>query len=276
MTTNNPPIQLNEAFPDWATDGGIFGAIRHEYDEDLPWIINWRDLDLDYFGNHSGQKKCSPLVYSLLEDGVLTDTSRYLLAHLLITKYDDSWKRLWEDFALDAEFDPFSDYYINENGTHSKTVDSTFTADDDTTDSSSLTYGKQDQRTISRNDVELNSRYGYNTVSENGEPVDRKTNTDSDTDTNVASGTDTNNRTSTYTATDTKNDDESGDYSRTITGLRGNTSKQSIIRQDRELWQVSFYDTMFKQVDEVLASLIYNRQHRYNPYSVFPFGYNNI
>lgn len=78
MTKNNPPILLTEAFKDWADGKGIFSEM-----ENVPWAEDADAdlLDLDYFGNHSGWKKCAPLVYHLMSDDyTLTDSVRKKLA----------------------------------------------------------------------------------------------------------------------------------------------------------------------------------------------------
>ena len=45
------------------------------------------------------------------------------------------------------------------------------------------------------------------------------------------------------------------------------------IAKERELWKDSYFDKVYADVDSVLVSLIYKREHRVSPYTIFPFGY---
>ena len=115
MTKNRPPILLSEAFPDFLDDKGIFSAMSG-----MPWSdeVDSDLLDMDYFGNHSGWKKCSPLVYRLFDDEYeLSDAARQKLADLVMAKFGPNWIALWNTYH--AEYDPLLDYSLTESGTTS-------------------------------------------------------------------------------------------------------------------------------------------------------------
>lgn len=112
MTQNVPTKSLIDAFPDWFTGDGIFSEMTG-----VPWEdeISADLLDMDYFGNHSGWKKCSPLVYKLFDDEYkLSDTDREKLASLVLAKFLPNWTALWNTYHL--EYNPITDYDVVEEG----------------------------------------------------------------------------------------------------------------------------------------------------------------
>jgi len=256
MTNHNPPILLIDAFPDWDDEGGIFSALVNYY------VVWYRDvqnnyLDLDYFGNHSGNKKCSPLVYNMLDDNnELSSTKIDILARILMDKFSHDWNNRWETFY--GRQTSLNDYSISEtysgSGTHTRDIDRTVTRDEE----------HHDNRTLNITDAD--STYGFN--SSDATPVDNTT----------RSGTDNTTFTSDDTNTDTTDDSGSTtqQYTRTFSGLKGIHTPQEIIKQEREITMYNFFDTVYKDIDSVLALPIYNRKHEVNPYSYFRHGYNMI
>ena len=315
MTNNVPTKTLIDAFPDWLSGEGIFSEM-----EDLPWAeeISADLLDMDYFGNHSGWKKCSPLVYKLFDDNYeLSDADREKLADLVTAKFLPNWTALWNSYHL--TYDPIQDYDVSETGEregasqrskglereksrgdvtsssmthgHVVTEDGTTTIDDDT----SVTHGERIEARGSSSVEEQALRYGFN--SSEAVPTDERTGSSSTSDTTIHSGTDRTvkdgevgeDKTTTHSGTDTtagsltSSEDESAaeaeaqydvdEYTKRFSGLKGYKSVQELIAAERELWRESFFDQVYSDVDTVLASLIYKREHRVCPYSVFPFGY---
>ena len=161
MTKNNPPILLTEAFPYWLSGKGIFSEM-----ENPPWdeVVDADLLDLDYFGNHSGWKKCSPLLYKLLDsDYTLSDTNREKLAALVMAKFGPNWTALWNTYH--TEYDPLQDFSITETGSstgqQAKTKSLSHTGSENTNDTSSVTYGKSvaTSETLSKDD-DVTTTYG--------------------------------------------------------------------------------------------------------------------
>ena len=103
---------LSEVFPDWKSNKGIF-----DYISNPPWEteIDSSQLNLEYFGNHSGSKTASPLVCKMLTNGILEDSSRQALALLISSKFKVNWTRLWN--AEIAVYDPVHNYDMHEEGT---------------------------------------------------------------------------------------------------------------------------------------------------------------
>ena len=315
MTQNQPTVILIDAFPDWLADKGIFSEM-----EDLPWAedISADLLDMDYFGNHSGWKKCSPLLYKLFNtDYELSDANRKKLADLVTSKFLPNWTALWNTYHF--TYNPITDYDVTEVGEregasqrskgvereksrgdvtsssmthgHVVTEDGTTTIDDDT----SLTHGERVEVRGTSSVDEETSRWGFN--SSEAVPVDKREASGSTSDTTIHSGTDRTvkdgevgeDKTTTHSGIDstagslTSSEDESAaeaeaqydtdEYTKRFSGLKGDTPVQDLIAKERELWKDSYFDKVYADVDSVLASLIYKREHRINPYALFPFGY---
>lgn len=246
MTKNNPPILLIEAFPDWMTGKGIFSEM-----ENVPWAsaIDSDLLDLDYFGNISGWKKCSPLLYKLMEDGVLSDANRTKLADLVVVKFAPNWNAVWQTYH--TSYDPLANFSVTESGTRSSEGAS----------SQTLTHGETIATTEESTLGEDSSRYGFN--SSESSPTDERAG-HSLIKTDVTHG-------GSDTTSGTNSDDS--EYSKTIVGIR-DVTRQELIKQERELWLEDYFSRVYRDIDSVLASLIYNREHK--PTVWFDFGYYSI
>ena len=103
----NPTILLNKAFPYGMTTGGIFVLLTNP-----PWAeqnITPSLLDMDYFGNHSGEKPISPLVHKLLDsDDTVGLEARTQLAALVMAKFYQPWKKLYDTYYVN--YDPLVNY----------------------------------------------------------------------------------------------------------------------------------------------------------------------
>ena len=315
MTKNVPTKTLTDAFPDWFTGDGIFSEM-----EDMPWDeeVSADLLDMDYFGNHSGWKKCSPLVYKLFTDDYeLSDTSREKLADLVVAKFKPNWVALWNSYHF--EYDPISDYDISESGeregvyqksrsdeksgsksgsgtsstTHGHTISENNSTDID--DDTTLTHGEVIDDVDVANARESSSRYGFNSTeavptderevhsgnthssSHSGDDRTVRDGTIGETKSMTHGGTDSGATATTETQLETSGMAEVGndadEYSKHFRGLKGDIPRQELIAKERELWRESFFEQVYSDIDSVLASLIYNREHRICPYAYIPFGY---
>lgn len=322
MVTTKPTILLSEAFPNWSSRLGIFTALGGN----MPWSSTIADesvLDYEYFGNHSGDKKCSPLVYKLMDENYeVTGDGRSILAQIIQSRFLFNWQALWNTYHI--EYDPLSDYRITETGEdeeesssdkssardlsksgtdnlniqHGESIAKNGT--DTGTDNVSMIHGEQIQTNDTINTEKHDFKYGYNSLAENPVPTEDSTGKSVEQKIEAHSGTDQSNRTlnlaNSETETHSGNDshnrilnlsdsesvvgnesaNKSGRYSKVRSGMSGNHSAQELIRTDRELWIEDFFTRVFQDVDTVLASMVYNREHPINPYSIFPFGYGNI
>ena len=133
---------LRKAFPEWSTDGCLF-----RYMTGMPWsqYVDGSILDFMYFGERSGDKFCSNIVYIHLDDnGEVTAAGKLVFANILKVRFGKNWLRLWDTY--DAEYDPLKDYSFTE---HEETQ---FTADN----SEMLTHGKTE--TVTHNTTDTDTR----------------------------------------------------------------------------------------------------------------------
>lgn len=279
MTRNNPPIKLLDAWGGWdiikTLGGGIFDDLAERYN--TPWYnseftISEKSLDYDYFGNHSGNKKCSPLLYSLMgSDDVLDWESKHILIEMIHDKFYFTWTALWRTYEIGATgtYNPFRNYDITESGSHSKSGSVTASNSKNGTVARNGTDGTA--TTYSDSGTENNNRFGFN--SSDAVPTDGSTN-------NTIGNSNINKTTSDQEATTedeeiSREENEEGTYSKQFSGTK-DVLKADIIKKEREIWIAQYFDTVFSDVDSVLTSMIYNRTHKPVPRYYFPFGYNNI
>lgn len=118
--------KLRKSFPEWynPTYGAIFKtmASRPAASTDFPWLDKASLLDIEYIGNHSGDKTVSPLIDKFIEDNsvltnpfILTSDQRIVLADILLTKYRNKWSRLYA--VESAEYNPIENYSMVEEET---------------------------------------------------------------------------------------------------------------------------------------------------------------
>ena len=153
-------MKLTEAFPNWLVGEGIFSELSKL---SVPWSTNSIDLDLEYFGNHSGDKIISPLVSKLLVDDKLTSDSITRLASIIFSLNGDNWSRLYS--ALQEEYKALQNY----NGDETRTVT--------TTDTGTDTFSHTDNETNTLNDSSSNTRTGSESLESSGSDSLSKTGT---------------------------------------------------------------------------------------------------
>lgn len=112
-------LKLIDVFPDWMTNG-IFTYLNQL---DVPWKndITADILDLEYFGNHSGEKLISPLIEKMLENDTLTQARLQTLANILFAHNKNQWNKLYALYRL--EYNPIENYSMveAEDGTDTRT-----------------------------------------------------------------------------------------------------------------------------------------------------------
>ena len=214
---------LSEVFPDWKSNKGIF-----DYISNPPWEteMDSSQLNLEYFGNHSGSKTVSPLVRKMLMNGNLEDSSRQSLALLIAAKFRSNWKHLWD--AFNAEYNPINNYDMIED----------IQKDGANQDTNNL----KDTTTHGRTVTDTMSHYGFNSSS--SQP--------SDIDSSVEGGTTDVGHTGTV---DYKIDEH------TVTKRSGNigvTTNQKMIEEEWNLRKMNFFERVYSDVDSVLALSIYD------------------
>ena len=285
-------MKLTEAFPNWLIGDGIFSELSKL---SVPWSTNSIDLDLEYFGNHSGEKIISPLVSKLLVDGKLTSESITRLANVIFSLNGDNWSRLYS--ALQEEYKALQNY----NGDETRTVTTTDTGTDTFShtgsESSTLNDSSSNTRTGSESlessgsdslsktgtvgsqgsNLSDNNVFGFNSSS--SVPSDNSNSSNESTDTyNLSDKTsygkkdtkvynnvsDSGSRESTNTVSNESSDTETKDLQTNTSetfhreGNYGVRTSQEMISQEFELrMKYRFFDVVFADVDKTLALQLY-------------------
>lgn len=243
--------RLIEVFPNWFNpDGGIFARINSMYPDTFPWLN--QSLDLNYYGNHSGEKETSPIIDKFIEmnaenadPDVLTADQITNLARIIYSQYNEKWTKQYA--VLLAQYNPIENYSMTEeekpNITRTETPNiehnRTTTAKSDysvttTTDTNSDVYGFNSNSPVPQ--AETN---GGSTVTTQGD-ADKNVTTENERETGTRTQTETGNRTLTRS------------------GNIGVTTSQQMIQSEIELWEWNFIETVFNDVDKVLTTPKYN------------------
>ena len=285
-------MKLTEAFPNWLIGDGIFSELSKL---SVPWSTNSIDLDLEYFGNHSGDKIISPLVSKLLVDGKLNSDSITRLASIIFSLNGDNWSRLYS--ALQEEYKALQNY----NGDETRTVTTKDTGTDTFShtgsESSTLNDSSSNTRTGSESlessgsdslsktgtvgsqgsNLSDNNVFGFNSSS--SVPSDNSNSSNESTDTyNLSDKTsygkkdtkvynnvsDSGSRESTNTVSNESSDTETKDLQTNTSetfhreGNYGVRTSQEMISQEFELrMKYRFFDVVFADVDKTLALQLY-------------------
>lgn len=283
---------LKEAFPKWAESGGIFSAMQNP-----PWEseIEGITLDIDYFGSRSGFKFCAPLVYNFLDSkGVVTDNGRTAIANVLLARFGKPWARLWN--LLQSQYDPLNNYSVDETRDLKGTNKGKRTLNNETTDTGTRTLTdtgtlkrdiKGNDRTTRSGSNKTETKVEVDTLAENnyagfnspsyvqtdgtistGGSTTTQTDTPGDESSTVSTGdtTDTHNLTNEEqrNLSGSSNGTQDDDFSTTDTGtvkregVLGFISRQKLLEEERSAWQWDFFESVFADVDSVLALDIYD------------------
>lgn len=237
--------KLIDAFPEWMSNG-IFSRLGGIF-PDLEWARDrGTELDLLYFGNHSGDKETSPLIDKITErnGGVVSPEMVTVLSNVIYTKYGVTWGKLYK--VLSEQYNPIENYSMVEEETPNITRTETPNIN------KSVTTKEQRDVTVSTDADTNNKVYGFNSTS--AVPQSESTNgstvtTKSDADKNIV--------TETETETGTRTEKETGTRTLTRSGNIGVTTSQQMLESEIKLWEWSFYETVFKDVDKVLTTPIY-------------------
>ena len=269
--------------PDWSTNG-IFHFLNAL---DVPWKTDNidGDLDIDYYGNNSGDKFISPLVEKLLgENEELTTANMQTLANIIFTKYGLKWTKLWA--TLSFEYNPIENYRMEEK--HEGTDTHTFTPDDyKETVTQKPTNWKVTQRpndwkvtqtptdwitTVEGEDTDNESNsstkyYGFGSDSANPlqdvqtKVKNKQTTEISGTYENETSGTFEEETSGTFATETTKEgtEEDKTEYDTTLTrsGNIGVTTSQQMIESERKLWEYNIFKQIYEDVDDILTINIY-------------------
>lgn len=209
----------------------IFNAIKDTSSQPFEWLTqaNADILDIEYYMNHSGEKKISPMFEKLLSlTGV---NAMQQLAKVIINKFEDKWNKLYKAF-IESEYEPLENYSMEEVETPNITKDST-------------TNQSTKVETSTENDTTEGERYGFNSA------------------TPVPTGKATRNGTVTVEGASDDNeshtvDTETGTRTLTRHGNIGVTTSQQMLTSEVTLrTNYNFVEMLYKDVDSVLTLLVY-------------------
>ena len=250
-------------------------------------------IDLEYVFNHSGKKLISGFVANLLkrdgaetsQDFTLSEQSYKWLENTLSARFLKKWTKLLE--TLDIEFDPINPYEMKIDEKTTDEMDSTreskMTTQKDGSETRSETRDHTDK---SQRDGTINvtenetfddkkdgtserDTFGFNSSEEVPQSTESYNDNEESTRKNTSENTnsDTLDRTEKHTieGSDTLNETGSRDNNETYhrsnpttreltrQGNIGNTTRQELIAQQREMLQWQFWNVVFDDVDTVLT-----------------------
>lgn len=261
---------LRDVFDGWETGEAIFDAIS-DYaltaEIEIPWetedgsFVDSAILDIEYFGNHSGSKFCSPLVMHLLDNnGKVPAEARTTLAKIILSKYYPNWKSLWA--TITAEYNPIHNYNMVEERDLSTTADNVETTDGTKTQSGTdtLAHGLIQTTQHGRTTNEMGYRYGINTDTDDPKPSDKSTTGEGGSTTITDSGSDVRTYDLSNGDDTTVTQDNEGTEHEELhrSGNIGVTTTQQMLESERRLWLWNYFDQIFKDLDRELALMVYD------------------
>lgn len=110
--------RLNDIFPDGITGDGIFDAMNTI--QPLPFDVSPIIMDIEYFGNISGDKIVSPLIDRIVTEEEISVAEKQKLSNIIISMYYERWGKLFDTMSL--EYDPIQNYDMIEQMTDDETV----------------------------------------------------------------------------------------------------------------------------------------------------------
>ena len=236
--------RLSDAWPDWLNTGGIFTLLAAVQGGSwIPWTAPANLLDLDYYGNNSGDKIASPLLSKMLEagDGTLDAVAQAKLALVVYHKYNANWAKRWA--ALQAEYNPLENYSMEETETEDTTNTGTVGNVSTLTGSASRNNTEETDATIDK------SVYGFD--SSQASP------SESETDHSETTATETS--TESQSGNNTRTDNLAGTRDRTLTrsGNIGVTTSQQMLQSELDIRMYDFYKSVYDDIDHILTIPVY-------------------
>lgn len=242
-------IKLKDLFNNIFTGGGLFSLLPENVQ---PWIDNEAQpevkaadklaLDLQYLGNHSGEKNTSPLIDKLfvgVEEPKITSSNINTFAGIIKVMYLEKWTRLWN--VLTSEYDPIENYNMEQTRTPNITKQS-----DAKTNTNISTTDNEKTEIVTDNDT-----YAFN--SENPTHQSKQTvhgDDDKNEKVSVVEGSWDDNKSQVI-------EKETGTEDLTRHGNIGVTTTQQMINQELELRKTVYFEEVFKDIDKILTIGIY-------------------
>lgn len=247
-------ITLNNLYKDWVEGKGVLSILTDNYD--VPWKnkVEGSILDLDFHGNHSGQKIISPLVRSLISKDGLSDSTKVKLAGVIFYRNNLNWSKLWETMIL--EYNPLENYRATETrkyvvGEQQVSFNKGSESQEYLEGAQVVTLNSGERTSSSKNDIS-----GYNS---DGYVSDTASSSTSGAYTDTSNYGERTNRNSLSERTDTTTNGRREDietYEKS--GNIGVTTSQKLISDERSLWDWKFFDRVFSDIDEILVTNLFS------------------
>lgn len=226
---------LNSVYPEWITKG-IFSYLNAL---EVPWKNDFsgNQLDIIYHGSRSGNKIIGSLIENFLENGIVSDDNKIIIAQAIYAIYIKNWNALYKTLSL--EYNPIENYSMTEKENVKDIHIGTLESNGNVTNTNI-------EKTIV-NDTSNNQLWGFNSTD--------SVNSDKqigDTTRNV-DGT----MESTHKNEDTETKDITSDRTLKRSGNIGVTTSQQMIESERQLWLWNFFESVFSDIDEILVLKIY-------------------
>lgn len=280
MTTEKK--NLESVFPEWLGGGGILSKLTSSFE--VPWknVVDGEILDLEYYGNRSGSKEISPLLYKMLQDEILPDSNIDRVANLIFSKYNTNWKKTWD--AMITEYNPLESYNVTEshdvktNETEQSAVNNNETLNEtnklhnehqkDTTDNTT----SNSSGTTSRDENSTNKDYknafngpSTSTPTENSEGtvgVEETSSSESDrnrtvNDTYTQDSTDERDKTKTVKVTSDNTEATTTDMDIQKSGNIRTTVQDLLEKEIKVRIDWNFFEIVYKNIDSVLVTNIF-------------------
>lgn len=238
----------------------------------------------DYVLGRSGSKYVSPMVtrYSITYPPTdeeykpefpytLSDDALAKLAYAVATRFRIVWTKRVNTYK--AEYNPLIDWNVISSGTTDSIGEYTMNHGHIVSSDGTISHGlaTTTQATSSATGTATNTNesnsfaYGFNTADSSPVPQAKSTSTGTNQDTNSGtssstitnSGADETINTTINSGADSSDTSSNTKWIERHSGKRGNVTYQEILRQERELWKYEFLDSVFADIDSLIALKVY-------------------
>ena len=253
-------ITLNMIKSDWL-DNGFIKCLTDNFN--VPWknIVDGGTLDLEYHGNHSGNKIISPLLENLIDENGISNDNTLKICRLMYTKYNINWNKLWATLYVD--YDPIVNNWKKEENKFIKgRQENTYKKGEQNnqtsigSETSTVNYGNQESSTT--NDL---AAFNSSNYSKDNKSV---SNIGSHSDTTTSNG-----RSDNYK--DGERNDNTVEGERTDVNIInseaniGVMTTQQLLESEHNLWaDWSFFEQVFKDIDTILVTQSYGENLKLN------------
>lgn len=245
---------LSSLFTGWfAENGGIFAYL--DSNELAPWSddVDAENLDRIYFGQRSGDKFASKFVRAFLVDGELPAASRTKIAQDLYSRYAINWVNLWRTMQL--QYQPLNSYDVTTTRAVVRADNETELLATDFDGTNELEHGLSNTVTHGKTVDVAESQYGFDST--DAVPANETSSEEGGTTTSEDSGTDTTtignhedkNRQKVNVGNENENVRKFGNV--------GTTTPQRLISEERDVWLWKYFDSVFRDLDEMLTLKVY-------------------